>query len=116
MRISDYLFKHLSTLAKTSPLNVPMGTKLPFITYEISGRDETKTSSGGYIENFVTVTAFEGEYDKAELLGEKIKSTLECVEDENIIGTTFTSRSNEYTGEPVDTYSTIIEITIFERF
>ena len=117
MTVSDYLYKKLSTIATTYPLNVPIEVKPPYIVYEVSGQEVTKTVSGvGYSEVFTTISVYATEYDKAEDLAELIKAELnDCKSEQNIIGATFTSKATSYDGEPVDLYSTLLEYSIFER-
>jgi len=117
MTVSEYLFKTLKPIAKTYPLNAPLGAKLPFITYSIDSVETTKAISGriAYSENFITVTVYSDEYDKAETLAKEVIDILGCSVELNIMGATFTSKTNEYISEPVDSYSVALDYSIFER-
>ena len=116
MTVSEFLFKHLSKVAKTVPLNAPIETPLPFITYSVDSQEVNKTvTQVAYIENFVTVTVYADEYDKAESLATDVQMALSCVAEQNIMGATYSGKSNSYDSEPVDTYSVALEYSIYER-
>lgn len=118
MTLSEYIYKHLSGIAKTVPVVAPIETDLPLITYLLDGQESTRTlNSGGYLQNFVTITAYETEYDKANTLAQNIKDVLNCdlEAEQDIIGVTYTSATNGYENEPVKRYFVTLEFNIFER-
>lgn len=115
MNVSEFLYKHLSPVGKTTPAPAPLETNTPFITYSIDGQENTSTLKGsGYAQNFVSVTVYESEYDKADTLAQLAKEALLCVKDDGIIGVTFTSKSHGYDAEPVARYYVTLEFNIYE--
>ncbi len=115
--VADFLFKHLSPIAKTFPLNSKDVVKLPYITYSIDSVEAIKVTSGkvAYKENFVTITVYADEYDKSDDLATQVIDTLDCLKELNIMGTSFTSKTNERIAEPVDSFSVVLDYSIYER-
>ena len=119
MSLSDFIYAQLKDVAKTVPIAAPLETELPLITYSLDGQEIEKTiNSGGVAQNFVTITVYETEYDKANALAEQVKSVLGCATEteHDIIGVTYTSSSNGYNSEPVKRYFVTLEYNIYERF
>lgn len=117
MTVSQFIYKYLNDIAKTYPNNAPDAKELPIIVYSIDSTETNKTISGkiAYSENFVTITVYSDEYNKAQALAVQVIDTLSCSKELNIMGATFTSKSNDYDNEPVDRYSVALEFSIFER-
>lgn len=118
MTLSDFLYLYLSPICKTVPVVAPIETPLPIIVYTIEGQELQKAMSGGGVaQNFVNITIYSDEYDKANDLAIQIKEALECdlTSVENIIGASYQSSSNGYNQEPVKRYFVALEYIIFER-
>jgi len=116
MTVSEFLYKHLNTVENTVPLNAPIETPTPFITYSIDSQEVTKSISGlAYTENFVTVTVYADEYDVSEEISQRVQIALGCIAEQNIMGATFQGKSNSNDSEPVDRYSVALEYSVYER-
>ena len=119
MSLSDFIYAKLKDVAKTVPIAAPIETELPLITYSLDGQEIEKTTNGGGVaQNFVTITVYDTEYDKVNILADQIRSVLGCVmeTEQNIIGVNYTSSSNGYDSEPVKRYFVTLEYNIYERF
>jgi len=116
MSVPSYLNSKLKDIANTYPSIAPVGTKVPFIIYTVDSQEVNKTISGRitHIENFVTVTVFSDEYDKADALALKVEEALECSREQNIMGVTYNGQSKEFDGEPIGSYSVALEFSVYE--
>jgi len=114
MNISNYLHDTLKDIAPTYPLNAPLDTDMPFITYTLDSSEDIKSISRVVaVQNFVTIEAFESEYDDAQALLIDIVDALSCNKDSSIIGATLQSTSSSYDSEPIDKYSVSLEYSIY---
>lgn len=117
MTVQSFINKYLEPIAKTYPNNAPEAKELPIIVYTIDSVEPIKAITGRivYKENFVTITAYSDEYDKSQALAVQIIDALSCSKELNIMGATFTSKSDGYDNEPVDRHNVALEFSIFER-
>ena len=117
MTVPDFINKYLEPIAKTYPNNAPDAKELPIIVYTIDSVEPVKVTTGriAYKENFVSITVYSDEYDKVQALATQIIDTLSCSKELNIMGATFTSRSDGYDNEPVDRHNVALEFSIYER-
>lgn len=118
MNLSNFLYKHLSPIAKTVPVVAPIDTGLPLIAYNIDGQELQRTMNGGGVaQNFVTITVYEDEYDKANDLARQIIDALRCdlTQEQDILGASYQSSSTGYEAEPIKRYNVTLEYNIFER-
>lgn len=118
MSVSDFIYGKLKTIAKTYPNNVPLETKAPYIVYNIDSVENTKAISGIVLasENFTTITVYAGKYDDAQALATQVINALSCSKELNIMGATFTSKSNGYDEQPIDLHNVALEFSIYERY
>lgn len=116
MSVSTYLNGKLKGIANTVPITAPIETKVPFITYTIDSQEVNKAISGRitHTENFVTVTVFSDEYDKADALALQVQDAFSCSTEQNIIGATYSGQSKAFDGEPVERFSVALEFSIYE--
>ena len=117
MTPSEFLHSKLKGIAPTFPLSAKNDAKAPYIIYSIDSIENTKTISGriAYKENFVTITVYSDEYDKANTLATEVVDALNGSKELNIMGTSFTSKAIERLDEPVDLYSVVLDYSIYER-
>ena len=117
MTVSEFIHKNLNTIAPTYPLSTKQDMKTPYIIYSIDSIETNKAISGKvvYKENFVTITVYEKEYDEANALSTQVVDALNGLKEQNIMGTSYTSKAIERLDEPVDLYSVALDYSIYER-